>query len=62
MKLNKLSRMLFSIAALLLGNILQNATGMQLFFWLGLIGCVVIFGFVGRGEEFKERKAQNKKK
>lgn len=62
MKLNKLSRMLFSIAVLLLGNILQNATGMQLFFWLGLVGCVVIFGFVGRGEEFKARKAQNKKK
>lgn len=61
MKLNKLSRMLFSIAALLLGNILQNATGMQLFFWLGLIGCVVIFGFVGRGEEFKARKENRKR-
>ena len=61
MKLNKLSRMLFSIAALLLGNILQNATGMQLFFWLGLIGCVVIFGFLGRGEEFKERRGNRKK-
>lgn len=61
MKLNKLSRMLFSIAALLLGNILQNATGMQLFFWLGLVGCVVIFGFVGRGEEFKARKENRKR-
>ena len=61
MKLNKVSRMLFSIAALLLGNILQNATGMQLFFWLGLIGCVVIFGFVGRGEEFKARKENRKR-
>jgi len=60
-KLNKVSRMLFSIAALLLGNILQNATGMQLFFWLGLIGCVVIFGFVGRGEEFKARRESRKK-
>ena len=61
MKLNKLSRMLFSIAVLLLGNILQNATGMQLFFWLGIIGCVGIFGFLGRGEEFQARK-ENKKK
>ena len=61
MKLNKLSRMLFSIAALLLGNILQNATGMQLFFWLGLVGCVVIFGFVGRGEAFKARRESRKK-
>lgn len=61
MKLNKVSRMLFAIAALLLGSVLQNATGMQLFFWLGIIGCVGIFGFLGRGEEFKARK-ENKKK
>ena len=61
MKLNKVSRMLFAIAALLLGSVLQNATGMQLFFWLGLAGCVGIFGFLGRGEEFKARK-ENKKK
>ena len=61
MKLNKVSRMLFALAALMLGVILQNATGMQLFFWLGIIGCVGIFGFLGRGEEFKARK-ENKKK
>ena len=36
MKLNKVSRMLFSLAALMLGGVLQNATGMQLFFWLGI--------------------------
>ena len=36
MKLNKVSRMLFSLAALMLGGVLQNATGMQLFFWLGM--------------------------
>ena len=59
MKLNKVSRMLFALAALMLGGILQNATGMQLFFWLGIIGCVGIFGFLGRGEEFKARKSEN---
>ena len=56
MKVNKVSRMLFALAALMLGSILKNATGMQLFFWLGIIGCVGIFGFLGRGEEFKARK------
>lgn len=62
MKLNKVSRMLFALAALMLGGILRNATGIQLFFWLGIVGCVGIFGFLGRGEEFKARKEQNKKK
>ena len=61
MKLNKVSRMLFALAALMLGGILRNATGMQLFFWLGIVGCVVIFGFVGRGEEFKARKENRKR-
>lgn len=61
MKLNKVSRMLFALAALMLGNVLQNATGVQAFFWLGIVGCVVIFGFVGRGEEFKARKENRKR-
>ena len=61
MKLNKASRMLFALAALMLGGILQNATGMQVFFWLGIVGCVGIFGFLGRGEEFKARKENRKK-
>lgn len=61
MKLNKVSRMLFALAALMLGGILRNATGMQLFFWLGIVGCVGIFGFLGRGEEFKARKDEKKK-
>ena len=61
MKLNKVSRMLFALAALMLGGILKNATGMQLFFWLGILGCVGIFGFLGRGEEFKARKEDKKK-
>lgn len=61
MKLNKVSRMLFALAALMLGGILRNATGMQLFFWLGIVGCVGIFGFLGRGEEFKARKDGKKK-
>lgn len=61
MKLNKVSRMLFSLAALMLGGILQNATGIQAFFWLGIVGCVVIFGFLGRGEEFKARRESRKK-
>ncbi len=63
MKLNKVSRMLFALAALFLGMVLQNAIGTQAFFWLGVIGCVGIFGFAGRGEEFRARKeAKNKKK
>ncbi len=64
MKLNKVSRMLFAIGALMLGGILKNATGQEVFFWLGLIGCVGIFGFLGRGEQFKARREekQNKKK
>ena len=61
MKLNKVSRMLFALAALMLGNVLQNATGVQAFFWLGIVGCVGIFGFLGRGEEFKARKDGKKK-
>ena len=61
MKLHKVSRMLFALAALMLGGILRNATGMQLFFWLGIVGCVGIFGFLGRGEEFKARKDDKKK-
>lgn len=61
MKLNKVSRMLFALAALMLGGILKNATSIQAFFWLGIIGCVVIFGFVGRGEEFKARWENRKK-
>ena len=58
MKLNKVSRMLFAVGALLLGGVLRNATGMQVFFWLGVLGCVGIFGFLGRGEEFRARREQ----
>ena len=58
MKLNKVSRMLFAVGALLLGSVLRNATGMQVFFWLGVLGCVGIFGFLGRGEEFRARREQ----
>ena len=61
MKLNKVSRMLFALAALMLGGILKTATGVQAFFWLGIVGCVAIFGFLGRGEEFKERRENRKK-
>ena len=61
MKLNKVSRMLCALAALMLGGILQNATGVQAFFWLGIVGCVAIFGFLGRGEEFRERRENRKK-
>ncbi len=61
MKLNKVSRMLFALAALLLGTILNNATGQQIFGWLGIAGCVLIFGFLGRGEEFKARRENRKK-
>lgn len=50
MKLNKVSRLLFAAAALVLGSILQNATGQPMYFVLGAVACVVIFGFVGRKE------------
>ncbi len=48
MKLNKVSRLLFSIAALLLGNVLANWLGSPVFFLLGVALCVYIFGFLGR--------------
>ncbi len=48
MKLNKVSRLLFAAAALLLGSVLQNVTGQPVFFLLGAVVCVIIFGFVGR--------------
>ena len=48
MKLNKVSRLLFSVAALLLGNLLANAFGSPVFFLLGVALCVYIFGFLGR--------------
>ena len=51
----------YALAALMLGGILKNATGVQAFFWLGIVGCVAIFGFLGRGEEFKERRGNRKK-
>lgn len=61
-KIHKFARLLFSIAALLLGGILQRITGKDLFFFLGLIACVGIFGFLGRGEQFRQRREQKKKK
>jgi len=47
-KLNKVSRLLFSVAALLLGNVLANKLGSPVFFLLGVALCVYIFGFLGR--------------
>ena len=35
MKLNKAARLIFSVAALLLGNVLANAFGSPVFFLLG---------------------------
>ena len=60
----KLLRNYLPVGALLLGGVLRNATGMQVFFWLGVLGCVGIFG-LGRGEEFRarrEQREQNKNK
>ncbi len=48
MKLSKVSRLIFSVAALLLGNVLANAFGSPVFFLLGVALCVYIFGFLGR--------------
>lgn len=48
MKLNKAARLIFSVAALLLGNVLVNAFGSPVFFLLGVGLCVYIFGFLGR--------------
>lgn len=61
-KLNKLSRLLFAAAAILLGGVLQRATGKPAFFLLGVLAGVVIFGFLGRGEQFRQRKEQKKGK
>ena len=48
MKLTKVSRLAFSVAALILGSVLANAFESQVFFLLGVAGCVYIFGFLGR--------------
>ena len=48
MKLSKVSRLIISVAALLLGNVLANAFGSPVFFLLGVALCVYIFGFLGR--------------
>ena len=51
MKLTKTSRLLFSVAALLLGTVVRNATGQAVFFLLGVALCVFIFGFLGRDKK-----------
>ena len=48
MKLTKASRLIFSVAALLLGNLLAQKLNSPVFFLLGVALCVFIFGFLGR--------------
>lgn len=60
MKIHPLARLLFAVAALFLGSILRNAFHADVFLWLGIAGCVLIFALLGRREEFEERKNRKK--
>lgn len=61
-KIDKLSRLLLAIAAALLGTVLRKVTGMEAFFWLGIIACVLIFALLGRGEQYREQFGKKNKK
>ncbi|MBQ1704209.1 MAG: hypothetical protein II028_00015 [Clostridia bacterium] len=54
-KVDKTTRLLLAVAAALLGSILKKFTGLDAFFWLGIIACVLIFALLGRGEQYRER-------
>lgn len=60
-KVDKTTRLLLAVAAALLGSILKRFTGLDAFFWLGIIVCVLIFLLLGRGEQYRERWGGGKK-
>ncbi len=56
LKISKLARLIFAVAALVAGQVVMKATGRQAWFWVGLVLCVLIFALLGRGEEYRGRK------
>ena len=63
MKIKKITRLCFAVAALLLGTLLRNELHSDVFFFLGLIACCAIFAFLGRREQFEaEKKAKEEKR
>ena len=56
LKISKLARLIFAVAALVAGQVIMKATGRPVGFWVGLVLCVLIFAVLGRGEEYRGRK------
>ena len=56
LKISKLARLIFAVAALVAGQVIMKATGRPVWFWVGLVLCVLIFALLGRGEEYRGRK------
>lgn len=56
LKISKLARLIFAVAALVAGQVVMKATGQPAWFWAGLVLCVLIFALLGRGEEYRGRK------
>lgn len=56
LKVSKLARLIFAVAALVAGQVIMKATGRPVWFWVGLVLCVLIFAVLGRGEEYRGRK------
>lgn len=56
LKISKLARLIFAVAALVAGQMIMKATGRPVWFWVGLVLCVLIFAVLGRGEEYRGRK------
>ena len=48
--------LIFAVAALVAGQVIMKATGRPVWFWAGLVLCVLIFAVLGRGEEYRGRK------
>ena len=56
LKISKLARLIFAVAALVAGQMIMKATGRPVWFWVGLVLCFLIFAVLGRGEEYRSRK------
>ena len=56
LKISKLARLIFAVAALVAGQVIMKATGRPVWFWVGLVLCILIFAVLGRGEEYRGRK------
>lgn len=56
LKISKLARLIFAVAARVAGQVIMKATGRPVWFWAGLVLCVLIFAVLGRGEDYRSRK------